>query len=300
MGNNISSFQTQPIGLLAVYGETAQIREFITDPAKHRAVQTQFYQGRLLGQPVTLAETGQGKVNAAAAAQYMIDRLSVSQLICFGSAGAVASHLAIGDVVVADRVVPHDNGWYTPDTFQQLGVYNGAIPDGRHYRRDWPGSAGLIRIARDAASSVTWPNTPPQIFTGTLASGDQVIASAKKKRWLATTFNALAVDMESAAVAQIATLNHIPWLVIRAVSDQADTSININVSRLITYDETPPTRTQIARKMITSLITDPDQLKAIYQLRQGIRLAAKHAALVTIATIRNLQQKAPALWQPRV
>ena len=227
--------------------------------------------------------------------QYMIDQLNVSHLICFGSAGATASHLAIGDVVVADRVIPHDNGWYTPDTFQHLGVYNGAIPDGRHYRRDWPAPVSLIRIARDAASSVTWPNIPPQIFTGTLASGDQVIASANKKQWLGTTFNALAVDMESAAVAQIATLNNVPWLAIRAVSDQADASIDINVSRLITYDETPPSKTQTAREMITALITDPDQLKAIYQLRQGIRLAAKHAALVTIATVRNLQQKAPAL-----
>lgn len=294
MGNNISSYQVQPIGLLAVYGETSHVRALITDQVIHHSVQTRFYHGRLFGQPVILAETGQGKVNAAAAAQYMIDRLNILLLICFGSAGAVASHLAIGDVVVANRVVPHDNGWYTQDTFQHLGIYNGAIPDGRHYRRDWPGSASLIRIAQAAANSITWPNSPPQIFTGTLASGDQVVASAEKKQWLLTTFNALAVDMESAAVAQIASLNDVPWLAIRAVSDKADASININISQLITYDETPPSKTETARQMMATLLKDPDQLKALHRLRQGIRLAAEHATLVTIAIVRNLQQKAPA------
>jgi adenosylhomocysteine nucleosidase len=224
----------------------------------------------------------------------MIDQLNVAQLICFGSAGAIAPHLTVGDVVVAERVVPHDNGWYMHDSFQHLGVYNAAIPDGRHYRRDLPGSTSLISLARDAASSVTWPDTPPQILTGTVASGDQVIASASKKQWLSTTFNALAVDMESAAVAQIATLNNVPWLAVRAVSDQADASINVNIFRIISYDETPPSKTRTARQMITTLITDPEQLKAMHRLRHGIRLAARHAALVTIAIVRNLQQKALA------
>jgi adenosylhomocysteine nucleosidase len=294
MGNNISTFQLQPTGLLAIYGETSQVRELITSPVTHNAVHTRFYHGRLFGQLVVLAEIGQGKVNAAAAAQYIIDQFDVAQLICFGSAGAIAPHLAVGDVVVADRVIPHDNGWYLQDAFQHLGVYNAAIPDGRHYRRDWPGSTRLINLARDAASSVAWPDSPPQVFIGTVASGDQVIASTNKKEWLSTTFNALAVDMESAAVAQIATLNDVPWLAVRAVSDKADASININISRIITYDETPPSKTETARQLITTLITDSEQLRALHRLRQGIRLAAQHAALVTIAIVRTLQQKAPA------
>ena len=120
-----------------------------------------------------------------------------------------------------------------------------------------------------------------------------MVASADKKQWLLTTFDALAVDMESAAVAQIAALNDVPWLAIRAVSDKADASININISQLITYDETPRSKTQTMRQMIAALIKDPDQLKAAHRLQQGIRLAAEHATLVTIAIVRNLQKKAP-------
>jgi Phosphorylase superfamily len=172
-----------------------------------------------------------------------------------------------------------------------VGVFNSARPDGRHYRRDWPVEPGLLALAQQAVSRVEWPESPPPIVTGPLASGDQVIASAQKKQWLFDSFGAEAVEMEAAAVAQVATLNQCRWLAIRAVSDSADATLDIDIARLITYDDAPDTlvdKVQNATQAAARLVTQPQQAEALWRLRQGLKLAARNAALATAAVIGSL------------
>jgi nucleoside phosphorylase len=218
----------------------------------------------------------------------LIDRFGASLLLSCGTAGAIAPQRQVGDVVLAERVAPHDNGWQTGSGFLHLGVYNSALPDGRHYRRDWPANPVLLDAARRALRVAPWPDSPPVVVAGVLASGEQVIASAEKKRWLHDAFAAEAVDMESAAVAQVAALNGIDWLAVRAISDTADSSLDIDITQLITYAESPDTlvgKVQRTAKSLSQLAGNPRQAEALVRLRQGLKLAAQHAALSAEAIV---------------
>jgi|GEM_PF-874671 len=281
------------VGLVVVYGEASALLKLMPHVDDSGAwVQARFHRGPLAGRPVIVAKIGQGKVHAAAAAQVLIDRFGVDLLLSCGTAGAISPQRGAGDVVLASRVIPHDGGWHTEAGFVHLGVYNSALPDGRHYRRDWPADPTLLTAARHAIDATTWPETAPMVVTGPLVSGDQVIASAAKKQWLHQSFGAEAVDMEAAAVAQTAALNGCRWLAIRAISDSADSTLDIDVTRLITYDEAPPALTdkmQDAAKTVVRLALNPKQADALRKLRRGLKLAAGHAALAAAAVVNRLQ-----------
>ena len=278
-------------GLLAVYGEASALLKLMQIDETLTAAQARFHCGRLAERPVVVAEIGQAKVHAASAAQILIDRFGANLLISCGSAGAIAPQQQVGDVVLASRVVPHDNGWHTSAGFVHLGVYNSAIPDGRHYRRDWPTDPLLLTAAQQAITTVDWPQAQPAVVSGTLVSGDQVIAATHQKEWLYHTFGAEAVEMEAAAIAQVATLNQCRWLAIRAISDSADSTLDIDVTQFITYDETPETfsdKVQQTSRNVGRLATDPRQAQAILRLRQGLKVAAHHAALAAAAVVQEL------------
>ena len=71
-------------------------------------------------------------------------------------------------------------------------------------------------------------NPDIQAFTGRVVSGDQFISDREKKKWLVEQFGGSCTEMEGAAIAQAAYLNHIPYLVIRAISDKADDSAGMD------------------------------------------------------------------------
>jgi adenosylhomocysteine nucleosidase len=150
-----------------------------------------------------------------------------------------------------------------------------------------------MAAVQQAAHNVEWPKSAPQILTGCLVSGDQVIADDRKKQWLHTTFNALAVDMESGAMAQISQLNNIPWLAIRAISDRADSTINFNHQDFITYvdeAETPLNRLKKSARIIGAAARNPGLVKSTLNFRQAIQQAAANAATVTAAILSQLEQ----------
>lgn len=279
------------VGLLAVYGEVSALLKLMQVEGDETVAQARFYRGRLAGRSVIVAAMGQAKVHAASAAQILVDRCGATLLLSCGTAGAIAPQRQVGDVVLANRVVPHDNGWQAGAGFVPLGVYNSALPDGRHYRRDWPADPALLDAAQRVVLAAKWPESPPTVITGTLVSGEQVIASAEKKRWLHQTFAAEAVDMETAAVAQVAALNGIGWLAVRAISDTADSALDVDITQLITYDETPDTlveKVQRTAKSLSQLAGNPRQAEALVRLRKGLKLAALHAALAAEAVVGGL------------
>ena len=71
-------------------------------------------------------------------------------------------------------------------------------------------------------------NPDIQVFAGRVVSGDQFISDGAKKNWLTEQFQGYCTEMEGAAIAQAAWLNHIPFLIIRAISDKADNSAEMD------------------------------------------------------------------------
>lgn len=172
-----------------------------------------FVQGELWGTDTVLVVSGIGKVNMAICTQILIDLFDVDVVINTGVAGSLNAALDIGDIILSTCAQQHDMD------VSPLGDPVGVIPrmDVSIFRAD----ETLIKLAKAACEKA---NPDIRCYTGKVVSGDQFIADAAKKDYLVQTFHGDCAEMEGAAMAQTAYLNHIPFLIIRAISDKADNS----------------------------------------------------------------------------
>jgi len=235
-----------------------------------------------------------GKVNAAMATQSLIDLFDASPLILSGTAGAVAPEVEIGDIVIGARVIPHDAGIYLSD-FKFCGVMASDGQGRQGWVRALQAEPHLVQAALSAGEDLLWPKASrkriPAVRVGTIVTGDQVVSSQEKKEWLHRTFEALAVEMEGAAVAQVAAANGRPWLVVRAISDQADASTGFDFIPLLDYLDDPRSRWARIRgwgRKLWYLLRNPSITLRRMRLRRNVHLAAENAAHLVETTIDQL------------
>lgn len=203
---------TDPIGIIgAMQVEVDTLISNLQDPHRLDRARTSFFEGHLCGKPVVVVRSGVGKVNASSCAQMLIDYFGVSSIINTGIAGALASDLAIGDVVVASDCVEHDMD------VTNLSYPKGQIPDMDvlSFSAD-PALAEAIEIA--AHRSLAFPH----VYRGRIASGDQFIHTCAQKEAIYQEFGALCCEMEGAAIAHVCYLHKLPFAVVRTISDTAD------------------------------------------------------------------------------
>ncbi len=170
-----------------------------------------FYIGELAQKECVLVCSGIGKVNAAACAQILADRFEVKHILNTGIAGGLKEALNIGDIVLSTDAVQHD---FDCSAF---GYPLGGIP--RMRTSEFPADPALCALAMRCCRE---ENPEIGVFAGRVASGDCFVSSREKKAEIASRFDAWCCEMEGAAIAQVAYLNEIPWLIIRAISDRAD------------------------------------------------------------------------------
>ncbi len=220
-----------PIGLIsAIAEETAMLRGRLEAGAPETHAGVRFQPGRLDGLPVVLVETGIGKVNAALVATVLVERFAVGALLFSGVAGALDPSLGVGDVVLAERLIQHDYGAIVGG---RLKPYRpGALPFGqRRAPLAFVPPESVMEPAKAALADLVLPEMPaaatgetartPQLLWGTVLTGDQFLGCEKTREKLFTEHAALAIEMEGAAVAQVAEAYGRPWLVVRAISDLA-------------------------------------------------------------------------------
>lgn len=195
------------IGAMAV--EVAHLKEAMQAPQIDVVSGITFYRGRLAGQDVVLAKSGVGKVFAALCAQTMVLNYGVTRFVVSGVAGSLSKDLHIGDVVIATTCVQHDMD--TSAVGDTIGMVSGIN------RIRFEADAATVRSLESVCRERHVPYT-----LGIVATGDQFVASAAKERWIADTFGAVASEMESCAVAQVAFVNRVPYAAIRVISDEAD------------------------------------------------------------------------------
>lgn len=187
--------------------EAMQVRKTVT------LARMDFCEGEIAGKEVVIVKSGVGKVNAALCTQILADRFAVTRLINTGVAGSLDARINIGDVVLSTDAVQHDVNatlfGYQPGEVPALGMVSFAADDALR--------KALKESVRTSAPDIS-------CFEGRVASGDQFIADAAQKKHIKETFDALCCEMEGAAIAQAATLNAIPFCIIRAISDKADGS----------------------------------------------------------------------------
>ena len=191
--------------------ERMQVEEIVT------IASMDFFKGTYHGKNVVIVRSGIGKVNAAICTQILADRFHATAIINTGIAGSLQSSIDIGDIVISSDALQHDMD------ATGFGYPVGVIP--QMETSDFTANAQLMEIARNACAKVN-----PDIHThvGRVVSGDQFISDNDKKAFLKETFDGLCTEMEGAAIAQAAYLNHIPFVILRAISDKADGSAQMD------------------------------------------------------------------------
>lgn len=175
-----------------------------------------YHVGTLCGRPVVIARSGIGMVLASSAMTAMLNNYDISKVIFTGVAGGVGDETRVLDEVIGERLVMHDYGMMTDEGIVwSYGNTGEEIGDDGYFYSD----PELVQLAYDAAVKVVGEE---YAFKGTIASGDQFVSSEEYVRILQDNFDALACEMEGAAVAAVCRQYDTPFVVVRALSDKAD------------------------------------------------------------------------------
>ena len=201
----------------AMEGEVSKLKEQMEDAVITKKASMEFYKGTIKGKEVVVVRSGIGKVNAAVCAQILIDDFHVSAIVNTGIAGSLKNEINIGDIVLSTDAVQHDVN------AGSFGYPKGQIPglDVLAFQAD----ENLIEKAYAICEKV---NPDISVFRGRVVTGDQFISQREIKNNIANTFDGMCTEMEGAAIAQVAYLNHIPSLIVRAISDKADDSADMD------------------------------------------------------------------------
>lgn len=206
------------IGIIgAMEEEVAKLKEQMKDAEVTEQASMTFVKGTLCGREVVVVRSGIGKVNAAVCAQILIDRYGVKTLINTGIAGSLDAGIDIGDMVISTDALHHDMD------ATLFGDPLGQVP--RMDTLAFPADQELVVKAKTANEKA---NPDIHTFVGRIVSGDQFVASKEVKEHIVKNFNASCTEMEGAAIAHVAYLNHISYVIIRAISDKADNSATMD------------------------------------------------------------------------
>ncbi|MDR2615601.1 MAG: 5'-methylthioadenosine/adenosylhomocysteine nucleosidase [Oscillospiraceae bacterium] len=229
------------VGIIgAMDAEIASLKNELENPRNKTVMGIEFVSGKLEGRDVVVAKCGMGKVQAAMCATIMINDFNAAKLINTGVGGAVYQKLLIGDVVVSSDTCLHDVD------LTAIGEPLGKLPNLNTV--NFPADKVLIGLAVSAGENVLREHN---VHVGVIATGDQFIASKAKKDFIRDNFGAYAADMEGGAIGEVCHLNKIPYVVIRAVSDNADEAAGGDF--MFSVDETAQSSAAIVREMLKNL-----------------------------------------------
>jgi adenosylhomocysteine nucleosidase len=183
-----------------------------------------FWIGKLEGKDVIVVNSDVGMTNAAMTAQLLIDRFKPKQILFTGICGGIDPENAIGDIVIPQFWVTHDYGLYNQEGFSTGAIYLHLSEKGKSDTVTFfPVDESLLKTAENVKPELKpiLGRTPQIQVGGNGASGNSFIDQVEKREWLEEKLDAQIVDMESAAVVQVARVSRVPVLVVRSCSDLA-------------------------------------------------------------------------------
>ena len=196
--------------------EVATLKECMQEKSIKTIANMEFCEGKLENTDAVIVQCGVGKVNAALTAQVLISCFGVTHIVNTGIAGSLNAQLDIGDFVISRDAVYHDvdatNFGYPMCQVPGLPVLAFAADD------------VLMNAAYKAAESAH----PGHVRIGRVATGDQFVAEKALKEKIIQNTDAYCTEMEGAAIAHTAWKNGVPFVIIRAISDKADDSAEMD------------------------------------------------------------------------
>jgi adenosylhomocysteine nucleosidase len=217
--------------ITALLGAFSDEVKLLEESVSHKRVRTVhgilFTTGKLNGRKVVIALTGIGKVNAALTTTLMLQKFRPSEVVFTGIAGGLNPELLPGDIVIGRETTYHDFGYIT---FQKQATRATRNPiTGEYNPVDFKADSILLTKTLAAVERVELLPTgenrrAPKVLSGRIVTGDVFVSSEEKARQLLTDFKADATEMEGAAVAQICHQQQVPCIVIRSLSDKANSN----------------------------------------------------------------------------
>ena len=197
------------IGIIsAMWEELELIHSAMTDVKEYKYAEKVYYEGKLFGKSAVLTVCGIGKVSAAIYTQIMIDKFDVGTIIQTGVAGSMDAKATHFSLVVANSLTYHS-------------VHKPLLRTNYPYTDYFTPDEKLSSLLYDAARA----ELPESSHMGLIITGDDFISAGEVKDNLKKEFpSALCTEMEGCAVANVATVNGIPFAIIRCISDLADES----------------------------------------------------------------------------
>ena len=197
--------------------EVEELKEKMDIRSTQEKASMEFLEGTLNDTEVVIVRSGIGKVNAALCTQILCDVFAVSHIINTGVAGSLKNEIDIGDIVVSTDALHHDVDvrvfGYPLGEVPQMGCL--AFPADKH-------------LSTLAASVCREVNPDIEVYEGRVVSGDQFVSDKQVKDNIIENFQGFCVEMEGASIAHAAYLNHVPFVIIRAISDKADDSAEMD------------------------------------------------------------------------
>ena len=229
-----------PIGIMsAMHEELAAVLHALPDEQRVQVAGRDFWQGHWHGRPVVAVLSRIGKVAAATTATALIERFGVGQIVFTGVAGGLGSGVKVGDVVLAHGFVQHDMDASPLFPKHEVPLYGRS-----RFETDADLSASLRDAARAVLAQVADHVGPEavsefdlqsvRLHEGLIASGDRFVSTTAECLSLQQALpDALAVEMEGAAVAQVCADYGVPFAALRTISDRADDDAHADFSRFI-------------------------------------------------------------------
>ena len=232
------------IGIIAAMEEEMEaLGDLMESRETVRRAGLDFYRGEMAGQRAVVVCSGIGKVNAAMAAQLMIDLFRAEKLINTGVAGGLDPALCVGDIVLSTDALQYDVD------VTAFGYPRGQIPRMEVYA--FPTDETLRKLTVSLSKELLPPET---VHQGRIVSGDAFVSEKERKEELFRVFQGSCVEMEGAAIAQVAYKNRIPCLILRSISDNADGSAAGD------YDRFKQEAIHRTVKILTALMEDVKKL----------------------------------------
>ncbi len=257
----------RPIGIIcAMPEERVLLTDWLSGAEGGTIAGRPMTRGKLDGRPVIVTESGCGKVAAAIQATVLTDRYDCRALMVSGVAGGLAPELAIADIVVADRLIQHDYGHLTD---RGLRPFRPAEPPLGERRHDiaFPVEPALLERVQAALRDTSFDlpedmavqmeaqgqrkDRRVRLAFGPILSGDQFINSETERERLHRDFQALAVEMEGAAVAQVAAGAGLPAIVVRSLSDLAGRDSHLDFGQFVAA--VAPMAATVVRRIVAVL-----------------------------------------------
>lgn len=227
--------------IAAMHEELSAVLELMPDERRERVAGREFWVGHLGGREVVAVLSGIGKVAAATTATLAIHRFGAQAVLFTGVAGGLGDGVRVGDLVVATELLQHDMDASPIFPRHELPLYGLS-----RLRADATMTQALCAAARaliaeaphrfDAGTLAGFGLATPRLHQGLVLSGDRFVSSSEESQALRAELpDALAVEMEGAAVAQVCHDHGLPFAVVRTISDRADDQAHVDFTAFIQH-----------------------------------------------------------------